>query len=173
MVVSVLPYSPSAALSTSGAQRVRHGLEAVADAEHGHAGVEQLRVDARGAGLEHGSGAAGQDDGLRVLGEHLVYRHGMRHELRIHVRLAHATGDQLARTGRRNRRRAPGLSAMRLPFMRRARYEVYIGTDDIVNCVHWYCVDCLQYGRSIVAIRADIGVNDGDVVRERRTVSQN
>ena len=78
-----------------GAERVRHGLEAVADAEHGHAGVEQLGVDARGAGLEYGCGAAGQDDGLRVLGEHLVYRHGMGDKLRIHVRLAHATGDEL------------------------------------------------------------------------------
>ena len=41
-----------------GAERVRHGLEAVADAEHGHAGVEQLGIDARGAGLEYGCGAA-------------------------------------------------------------------------------------------------------------------
>ena len=57
MVVSVLPYSPSAAFVDVGAERVRHGLEAVADAEHGHAGVEQLGIDARGAGLEYGCAA--------------------------------------------------------------------------------------------------------------------
>ena len=81
------------------AQRVRHGLEAVADAEHGNAGLEQFLVDARSARFEHGSGATGQDDGLRILGQHLVDRHGMRHELRINIGLTHATCDQLGVLG--------------------------------------------------------------------------
>ncbi len=81
------------------AQRIGHGLEAVADAEHRNARVEQLLVDARGAGFEHGSGATGQDDGLRILGQHLIDRHGMRHELRINVGLTHATCDQLGVLG--------------------------------------------------------------------------
>ena len=78
-----------------GAERVGHGLEAVADAEHRNAGLEQLLVDARRAGLEDGGGASGQDDGLRILGQDLVDRHGMRHEFRIDVGLAHAACDQL------------------------------------------------------------------------------
>ena len=81
------------------AQRVCHGLEAVADAEHRNARVEQLLVDARSARFEHGSGATGQDDGLRILGQHLIDRHGMRHELRINIGLTHATCDQLGVLG--------------------------------------------------------------------------
>ena len=81
------------------AQRVCHGLEAVADAEHWNARVEQLLVDARSARFEHGSGATGQDDGLRILGQHLIDRHGMRHELRINIGLTHATCDQLGVLG--------------------------------------------------------------------------
>ena len=34
-------------------QRIGHGLEAVADAQHGDASLEQLLVHARGAGFEH------------------------------------------------------------------------------------------------------------------------
>ena len=81
------------------AELVGHHLEAVADAKHRNAGIEHLRVDGGGAGLEYGSRATGQDDGLRVLGEHLVGRHGMRYKLRIDIRFAYAAGDELCVLG--------------------------------------------------------------------------
>ena len=77
------------------AKLIRHNLEAIADTEHRDAGLEDLLVDARGAGFEHGGRAAGQDDGLRILGKHLVGGHGMGHKLGIHVGFAHATRDKL------------------------------------------------------------------------------
>jgi len=72
-----------------------HQLEAVAHAEHGDAGLEDLAVEAGGALLVHGRGAAGEDDRRRVLGEHLLDRHGARHDLAVDPGLADATGDEL------------------------------------------------------------------------------
>jgi hypothetical protein len=46
------------------AERRDHGLLAVADAEHGHAGAEDGRRRTRRAGLVHRGRAAGKDDGL-------------------------------------------------------------------------------------------------------------
>jgi hypothetical protein len=77
------------------AQCLRHGLEPVADAHDRHAGLEQLGVHERGARRVHGGGAAGQDDGRRVLGEHLLDRERVRHDLRVHLRLAHPARDEL------------------------------------------------------------------------------
>ena len=82
-----------------GAEGVGHGLEAIADAEHGDARLEQLLVDARGAGLEHGGGAAREDDRLRILGQHLVDGHRMGHEFGIDVGLTDAAGDELGVLG--------------------------------------------------------------------------
>ena len=47
------------------------------------------------ARLVHRRGTAGQDDRLRPLGEHLLDRHGRRHDLAEHVALTHPTGDEL------------------------------------------------------------------------------
>lgn len=72
-----------------------HQLEAVAHAEDGDAGVEEFAVEAGGAvGVDRG-GAAGEDDRRRVLGEHLRYRHGARHDLAVDPGLADAAGDEL------------------------------------------------------------------------------
>ena len=46
---SVAPYSRSAGLGDRAAERLGHRLEAVADAEDRDAGVEQRRVELRGA----------------------------------------------------------------------------------------------------------------------------
>ena len=77
------------------AQRERHGLESVADAEHGHAGVEQRRVNRRSALGVHARRTARQDDRGRLPREQLFDRRGVRHDLRVDVRLAHPTRDQL------------------------------------------------------------------------------
>ena len=81
------------------AQFIGHNLEAVADTQHRHARLEHLAVDARRARFEHRSRTAGQDDGLGILGQHLINRHRMGHQFRIHVRLTHAAGDQLGVLG--------------------------------------------------------------------------
>ncbi|EIT87961.1 cytosine deaminase [Parascardovia denticolens IPLA 20019] len=80
-------------------QLVGHHLEAIANAQNRHAGIEDLLIDGRGPRLVDGSGAAGQDDGLGVFGQHVVDGHGMRHQLRIDVGLTHPTGDELGVLG--------------------------------------------------------------------------
>src|SRR5690606_30555344 len=77
------------------AERVRHGLEAVADAQHGHARLEQRAVDRRRPRLVHAGRPARQDDGGRAPLEDLLDRPRVRHDLRVHVRLAHAARDEL------------------------------------------------------------------------------
>ena len=81
------------------AQGIGHGLEAVADAQHGNSGLEQFLIHARCARFKHRSRTTGKDDGLRILGQHLVDRHGMRHKLRINIGFTHATCDQLGVLG--------------------------------------------------------------------------
>ena len=72
-----------------------HGLEAVADAEDGHAGPEELGVDHRGAGGVDTRRPPRQDDGGRLLGQQLRHRHGVGHDLAVDLGLADPAGDQL------------------------------------------------------------------------------
>ena len=77
------------------AERLGHRLEAVADAERGHAGVEQRGVDARCTlGVDAG-GATREDHRRRALRQHVGHRHLVGHDLAVDVRLADAAGDQL------------------------------------------------------------------------------
>ena len=77
------------------AERERHRLEPVADAEHRDPGVEQCGVDRRRALGVHARGTAREDDRGRVLREHLLDARGVRDDLGVHVRLAHAPRDEL------------------------------------------------------------------------------
>ena len=77
------------------AEAGHHQLESVADAEDRHPGVEQARRGGRRAVGVDRRGAAGQDDRLRPLGQHLRHRHGGGDDLGVHVALAHPAGDQL------------------------------------------------------------------------------
>ena len=81
------------------AERLRHDLEAVAHAEHGHRGVEQRPVEHRGAGFVDRGRPAGQHDRLRLPRQHLGHGHGVRHDLGVDLRLTHAPGDQLGVLG--------------------------------------------------------------------------
>ena len=63
------------------AQGRDHHLVPVADAEHRDARVEQALWRGRGTGCVHRRRAAGQDDRLRPLGQHLADRHRGRHDL--------------------------------------------------------------------------------------------
>ena len=87
------------------AERLRHRLEAVADAEHRHAGVEQRRVGARRARRVDRGRPAGQDDRLRLPGQHLGDRHRVRHDLGVDVAPRAPGGRSAARTAPRSRRR--------------------------------------------------------------------
>src|SRR5207245_5311057 len=91
------PVFPLAGWPHRAARQLRHELHAVADAQHGHAQRQELRVRGGGAGIEHRVGSAGQDDPLRVElpdeREIGAARGGV--DLAIHVRLAHAARYQL------------------------------------------------------------------------------
>ena len=76
-------------------ERPGHHLEAVADPQRRHPGLEQALGYGGRARLVHRGGTAGQDDRLRPLGEHLGDRHGRGHDLAEHVALAYAAGDEL------------------------------------------------------------------------------
>ena len=77
------------------AERLGHRLEAVADAEHRDAGVEQRGVDRRRAvGVDAGR-AAREDHRRGSPGQHLGHGHLVRDDLAVDLRLAHAAGDQL------------------------------------------------------------------------------
>ncbi len=76
-------------------ERHSHGLLAVAEAEHRNAQAEDLRVDGGGVFRVHAGRTARQDDSRRRHGAHLVGRDVARHDLGIHVQIAHATGDEL------------------------------------------------------------------------------
>ena len=90
----VAPYSPAPVRATARPARTPE-LEAVADAEHRHPGGEQaIRRGGRARGVDRGR-AAGQDDRLGLAGQDLCRRHRGRHDLRVHVALAHPPGDQL------------------------------------------------------------------------------
>ena len=81
------------------AEGLRHRLEAVADAEHRHAGLEERRVDLGRARLVHAGRTARQHDRRRVAGEHLGHRHRVRHDLGVDAGLPHPAGDQLGVLG--------------------------------------------------------------------------
>ena len=72
-----------------------HGLLAIADAEHRHAGVENGLRRLRRARLMHAGRAARQDDGLGQAGCKRRFGLVEGHDLRIDARLAHAPRDQL------------------------------------------------------------------------------
>ncbi len=77
------------------AELLGHGLLAVADAEHRHAGIEDRHRRGRRIVVEHGSRPAGEDHGFRL---HLLEgRFGLleRHDLGIDALLAHPARDQL------------------------------------------------------------------------------
>ena len=77
------------------AEGLCHRLESVADAEHRNPEVEQRGVQLRGALGVHAGRAAGQHDGLRVLGLDLLDGGAVWNDLRVHPRLADAPRDQL------------------------------------------------------------------------------
>ena len=86
--------------ATSPPSACGHRLEAVADAEH------RARRPSNRAGSTWGAPGgvdrrrpAGQDDRLRLPGQHLLDRHRVRHDLGVDLRLAHAAGDQLGVLG--------------------------------------------------------------------------
>ena len=77
------------------AERHRRDLMPIAKAEHRHAQLVDRRVDARGVFGVHARRASRQDDGGR---RHLAYLLGgdvARHDLRVHMKVAHAAGNQL------------------------------------------------------------------------------
>ncbi len=76
-----------------------HQLEAVAHAEDRGAGREDGGVDGgRVLGVHRGR-TAGEDDRLRLAGEHLLDRHVVRHDLGVDPGLAHTARDQLGVLG--------------------------------------------------------------------------
>ena len=77
------------------AQRGRHRLHAVTDAEHRHAQLEQPRVDRRRTGLVDRCRPAREDDPDRVVRGHLDRRHVVGHDLGVDPALAHPPRDQL------------------------------------------------------------------------------
>jgi hypothetical protein len=61
----------------------------------GHAGLEEVGTDERGALRVNAGGPAGENDGCRVFGQKLLGGEGMRNNFRIHIRFADAAGNQL------------------------------------------------------------------------------
>ena len=72
-----------------------HGLLAIADAEHRHAGIEDRLWRLRRARLMHAGRAAREDDGLGRDPAERVFSLVVRHDLGIDAGLAHAPGDEL------------------------------------------------------------------------------
>ena len=136
------------------AERVRHGLEAVADAEHGHAGVEQLGIDARAPGSNTD---AGPPDRMMACGSLAsISSTGMEWGTSSEYTFASRTRRAMSCAYW-----APKSTTSTGPLAwdslhAAARDSGYIGMGDIVDCGHWYCVDFLQYVTSIVAIRATL-----------------
>jgi len=77
------------------AQQLGHELEAVADAKHGDAELEDLGIDHWGAGLLDAVGAAGEDDSLGPEGADLLERHRAGVDLAVDVQLPDPAGDEL------------------------------------------------------------------------------
>ena len=81
------------------AQRQRHGLEAVAQAQHRDARLEQGGVDARRAVGVHAGGPAGEDHRGGLARDDVLDGRVAGHDLGVHLRLTHAAGDQLGVLG--------------------------------------------------------------------------
>ena len=94
-VSGVPPYSRSPVWATVPPRLCGHRLEAVADAEGRDAGLEQRRVDLRGARRVDARRPAGQHDRRRLAGQHLLDRHVGRDDLGVDAGLADPPGDQL------------------------------------------------------------------------------
>ena len=77
------------------AELLRHGLHAVADAEHRNPEVEHRAGRPRRARLGHRLGAAGQDHPARREAAHPGIAHVPRVDLAVHPDLAHAPCDEL------------------------------------------------------------------------------
>ena len=77
------------------AELERHELGAVADAQHGHAQVEERRVGPRRVVDVDAHGAAREDQALGPAGPDLVERRVEGDELRVDVALTHAARDEL------------------------------------------------------------------------------
>ena len=90
-----VPVLAGAGATDGAAEGVGHGLEAVADAQDGHAGLEDRGIDGGRTLLVHGGRTAGQDDGGGLLGEHVHHAHGVGDDLGVDVGLTHAARDQL------------------------------------------------------------------------------
>ena len=77
------------------AELLRHGLHAVADAEHRHAELIDRRGRPGRAGGRHRLRAAGEDHAARPEGAHPGVAHVPGVDLAVHAELAHAAGDEL------------------------------------------------------------------------------
>ena len=77
------------------ARQVRDQLHPVADAEDGHAELEQLRVRGGRTGVEHRARAAREDDPLRLESADESEVAARRVDLAVDVRLAYPAGDEL------------------------------------------------------------------------------
>ena len=77
------------------AKVMRHELAAVANAEHGDAELEYLRIYLRRAGRVNALRAAGEDDADGVVGFYLFYRHAVRLYLAVNITFADSARDQL------------------------------------------------------------------------------
>ena len=77
------------------AELERHQLHSVADAERRDPELEHVAIHPRRIVGVHRGGPAGKDQRVRIPRPHLLRADRVRHELRIHARLAHAARDQL------------------------------------------------------------------------------
>ncbi|MNS70318.1 hypothetical protein D3C72_1036600 [compost metagenome] len=81
------------------AELLGHGLHAVADAEHRHAGIEHVLGGARAARLGHGFRAAGEDDAARIELADLLFGYVPGPQLAVDADFTDATGDELGVLG--------------------------------------------------------------------------
>ncbi len=81
------------------AERLRHGLEPVAHAEHRHPGLQQGRVERGRTLLVDRRRPARQDHRGRVLGQHVGHRHRVGDDLAEAAGLAHPPRDELGVLG--------------------------------------------------------------------------
>ena len=77
------------------AQGNGHNLLAIAETQHGNAKLENACIDRRRVFGVHACRPARQNNGRRSDLAHFVCRHIARHNLRVHVQIAHAPCNQL------------------------------------------------------------------------------
>src|SRR5690606_4390138 len=83
------------ALGDLAAEQMPHQLNAVADAEHGDAELEDRRIRDRGLLRKHAAGTAGEDDADDAVGAQLFGTGLVVIDLRIDLALANAASDDL------------------------------------------------------------------------------